>query len=113
MFPSHDHAGDTAYAILKEHGEKCDTMATASQFLKRVDNIEAKYSEIVNYGENEAYEREEEINDENEHFLHNILQNYLLILKKEFEYLTSEEAIIETIESNEYTFTEDGELKNA
>jgi hypothetical protein len=30
-------------------------------------------------------------------------------LKKEYEYLTSEETIIETIESNEYEFTENGE----
>lgn len=31
-------------------------------------------------------------------------------LEKESEYLTSEEAIIETIEANEYEFTEDGEM---
>ena len=30
--------------------------------------------------------------------------------EKEYEYLTSEEAIQETIEANEYEFTEDGEL---
>jgi predicted transcriptional regulator len=32
------------------------------------------------------------------------------MLQKEYEYLTSEEAIIETIEANEYEFTEKGEM---
>jgi hypothetical protein len=33
-------------------------------------------------------------------------------LEKEYEYLSSDEAIIETIEANEYTFTESGKLEN-
>jgi len=31
-------------------------------------------------------------------------------LSNEFDYLTSEDAIIETIEANDYYFTEDGKL---
>jgi len=32
------------------------------------------------------------------------------MLQKEYEYETSEEAIVETIKANEYEFTEDGNL---
>jgi hypothetical protein len=34
----------------------------------------------------------------------------LALLRREYDYLTSEEAIIETIEANEYEFTEEGKL---
>ena len=32
------------------------------------------------------------------------------MLRNEYEYLTSEEAVIESIRANEYEFTEDGKL---
>jgi hypothetical protein len=44
--------------------------------------------------------------------LKDILYEYLEMLRQEYEYQTSEEAIIETIEANEYTFLEDGTMKN-
>jgi hypothetical protein len=37
-------------------------------------------------------------------------KEYLSILRREYEYQTSEEAIIETIEANDYDFTEDGRI---
>lgn len=43
-------------------------------------------------------------------FLKDTLSNFLSILQKEFEYLTSREAIIESIECNEYEFLENGEM---
>lgn len=42
--------------------------------------------------------------------LNNKLSEFLDILKQEYEYLTSKEAIIETIEANEYEFLENGEI---
>ncbi len=42
--------------------------------------------------------------------LQNILNGFLGRLKKEYEYLTSKEAIIETIESNEFEFTDEGNI---
>jgi hypothetical protein len=41
---------------------------------------------------------------------HNFCREIYRALETEYDYLTSEEAIIETIEANEYEFTEDGEL---
>ena len=41
-----------------------------------------------------------------------ICEDLISDLRKQYEYITSEEAIIETIEINDYGFTEDGELFN-
>ena len=43
-------------------------------------------------------------------FRRSILEDYRIILQTEFEYLTSEEAIVEIIEANEYEFTADGHI---
>jgi len=37
-----------------------------------------------------------------------ILEDYLTILRNELEYLDSDDAVKESIEANEYEFTEDG-----
>ena len=71
-------------AVLENHGKMCDTY----KYVKSCDL------------------RKEQ---EREDFLRGLLEEYLSMLKKEYEYLTSEEAIIETIQSNEYEFTENGE----
>ena len=45
-----------------------------------------------------------------ENCLKEFIEEILDSLKKDYEYLTSEEAIIDTIEANDYDFTVDGEL---
>lgn len=40
------------------------------------------------------------------------LEDYLSILRQEYDYLTSEEHAREMIEANEYTFTVDGERED-
>lgn len=42
--------------------------------------------------------------------LHRMLNDFLSQLQKEYDYLTSKEAIIETIEANDYDFLETGKL---
>jgi hypothetical protein len=76
---------DIANAIIKNHGDVCNTYKIASEYLKNSD----------------------ELDDE---FLSDIEDEYLSMLNREYEYLTSEESIIETIEANEYNFLENGEL---
>ena len=77
---------DVKKAILKNHGKKCDTYKTAKSFDLRKNDFDA--------------------ND----FEYALLQDYLSLLSEEYDYLTSKQAIIETIEANEYDFTEDGKL---
>ena len=107
-----EYAEDTAKKIIAEHGEQCETYQTATNYLKECAELQQQYPEKLDEDLDDLnkYTREqarEEIDDE---FLKSILEDYWIILRKEYEYLSSEEAIIETIEANEYEFTEDGEI---
>jgi hypothetical protein len=88
--------------ILKEHGETCDTYKTAEKYMKQWEPVFSKYMETEE-GEEELMEIEAE-------FIKELLEDYSIILQKEYEYLCSEEAIIEAIEANEYEFTENGKI---
>ena len=90
-----DDAIDTARAILKEHGNTCETWQTAKDF----------YDVVAKDGENT--DNYESLCSE---FEYSILEDYRILLQKEYENLTSQQVIIETIEINEYEFTENGEL---
>ena len=90
-----DDTIDTARAILKEHGDTCETWQTAKDFHDTI----AKDGEDTKDYESLCLE-----------FKYSLLEGYRIILQKEYEYLASEDAIIETIEANEYEFTEDGKV---
>ena len=102
-------ACEVAQNILKEHGEKCETYKTASEFLEEWNPIFAEYMD-ENSEHYESYERQQELIDLENDFLNSLLEDYSIILQKEYEYLMSEEAIIETIEANEYEFYKNGKL---
>lgn len=81
-----------AKEIVNDHGKTCDTYKLASEFLESLTD-------------------DDDLNNELEHeFKRAISEEYLSMLRREYEYLTSEEAIKETIECNEYEFTEDGRI---
>ena len=85
----------TGEKIIKEHGNKCETYYTASEFISNREKLDID-------------EQEEELEELEQEFLKSLLEDYRIILQKEYEYQTSEEAIIETIEANEYEFKADG-----
>lgn len=92
----------TVIELIKEnHGESCETYKTALQYEKLI--LECPKDE-----EGETIENELEVIEDD--FRNSILEDYRIMLEKEYEYLTSKEAIIETIETNDYDFTIDGEL---
>jgi hypothetical protein len=89
----------TARNILENHGKNCDTFKLAEEFLK---DCERNGHHLLGQFEDwEDIERE---------FKRAIAEEYLSMLRREYEYLTSEEAIKETIECNEYEFTEEGKI---
>jgi len=97
---------DVANKIISTHGKTCQTYIISETFLKDREDIEFKYDdELIN---------EEQFDDMisalEEEYTNDIANEYLTMLEKEYEYLTSEEAIIEMICANEYQFTEDGKL---
>ena len=79
----YDDAVDVKKAIMKNHGKTCDTYQTVLEYDLRKNDVE-------------------------DDLLYSLLQDYLSILRKEYEYLTTKEAIIETIEM--YTFDLDGNI---
>lgn len=107
---------DVANNIIKNHGIQCETYNLANNYLR----------ELKEYSESNIIALENETDDlilcaiQNRHdealitladeFLEGLLQCYLVILKKDYKYRISDEAIIETIEANGYEFTIDGKL---
>jgi len=104
-------ANEVAENIFKDHGEKCETYQTALNFIKEWQPV---YNEYMNEDSEkyESIESEEELIYIESEFLKDLLNDYLKILQKEWEYLTSEEALTETINVNEYTFLECGKMFN-
>ena len=86
--------------IIGEHGKDCETHKTAKAFKEQLGKLSLA-------GEFAYENARDELRDE---FLPAIQEDYRIMLQHEYDYLTSKEAIIETIEANEYEFREDGTL---
>lgn len=106
-----ESAKEVAEAILREHGEHCETYATAKEFLK---NRAKFFSEVVldTDGNLKTQALEDELEEMETNFKKDLLENYATILQGEYEYLTGRKQVIEAIEANAYEFTEDGKLRN-
>ena len=104
---------NVAESIIKEHGESTNTHKTALQYISNLKELTEKLNSAEIYGE-ENYgiqaKIEGEIEESEQEFLSDLLEDYSIILQRESEYLQSRESIIETIEANEYDFTEDGKI---
>lgn len=99
--------------IIANHGEICNTAVTAATYLETYDKLVEKYSDGGNkyvVAEDKEYDFDQEADELQDDFLNAILEDYANILQDEYEYLTSEAAIVETIEANDYDFTEDGKI---
>lgn len=90
-----------AIKLIKEnHGKKCETYKTAMAYAKKFRTL-GKDTDGGERIEDEGLEDD---------FRNSLLEDYRIMLQKEYEYLTSEEAIIKTINANDYDFTEDGKI---
>jgi hypothetical protein len=98
-------AAEVAANIIRDHGEQCETYKTAQAFLDEINSLTMPDDDSDEFSEweNKMLELEDE-------FLKSLLEDYSIMLQKEYDYQTSEEAIVETIQANEYEFTEDGKL---
>ena len=105
-------AKEVAENILREHGESCSTVQTAKDYLV---TLKAETDKVLLEFANKEYPEDfledflhtKDIDNE---FLKSLCEDYRVMLQKEYDYLTSEEAIIETINANECEFTENGKL---
>lgn len=114
-------------SIINEHGKDCETHKTAlkhlEEFKSKREESDAKWEqEYPQDVRDECDERGDYYPDKDEYFDDNyredleddfkqeILEDYLILLRKEAEYLSSTEQAKETIEANEYLFTEEGDI---
>lgn len=102
-------ANEVVQNIFNNHGENCETYKTAQAFMNDWQPVFSSYMDETseNY---ESRESENKLQEIEENFLNDLLDDYSIILQNECEYLQSDEAIIEAIEANEYYFTIDGKL---
>ena len=104
-------AAEVAANIIRDHGEMCETFKTAQTFLNEFNPVFANYLD-ERHKDYESSESEQTMLDMEDQFLTSLLEDYSIMLQQEYEYQTSEEAIIETIEANGYTFEANGTLNN-
>jgi hypothetical protein len=88
-----DHEENVLDLILKNHGESSETYKIALAYKDKILDSDGNIDADI------ANDFKKELEEE-----------YLSILRQNYEYLTSEEAIIETILANDYDFKEDGTL---
>jgi len=99
--------------IIEQHGESCETYQDAIQYKKERGDLVKSYSngiDINTVTEENEDDFDDDCDDLDADFLKSLLEDYRIILSKEYDYLTGEEAIKETIQANEYEFTEGGKL---
>jgi hypothetical protein len=104
-------AYDTAQKIMKEYIETCEKFKTAKQFVKDWSELVAEHSDGIKLDEvddDKEYEFDIAADELEKEFTKSIGHDFLTMLQKEEEYLTSDEVVIETILANEYEFTEEG-----
>lgn len=112
---------DVCLAILKEHGETCDTHTLAVSTLEDIqalkDRIETDRNaldEADESYEDDLYALESELDEDldtiQSNFSDALLEEYASILQKELEYMQSREYLEEGIIANEYEFDEEGRI---
>jgi predicted house-cleaning noncanonical NTP pyrophosphatase (MazG superfamily) len=98
--------------IIENHGKDCDTHILAKEYQSKWNALVEKYStdnpEMVDVDNSDVFD--DLADDMEKEFSDSLLEEYLSLLVKDYEYQTSEKAVIETIIANEYTFNEEGEI---
>jgi|LakMenEpi03Aug12_release.lakeMendotaPanAssembly.Ray.scaffolds.fasta_scaffold1071204_1 hypothetical protein len=106
-------ANEVADLIKSNHGESCDTYKLACVFFDEYNDLVKKYSDGIETDkvhEDNEYDFDREVEELEEEFTKNLLEEYSIVLQKDYEDLWSDEAVSETIRANEYEFLEDGTI---
>ncbi len=106
-------ADDVASKIMTDHPQGSDTYNLAEEFLKDRDYLVRKYSDGVNknvVAEEKEYDFDNELDDLEYEFKKQLGEEYLSMLEQEYEYIQSDDYLIEMFEANCYEFTEDGTI---
>ena len=97
-----DNLEETSKSILHEFGDSVLIKQTAKNYIDEYEKIQA------NFKEDEDIEREVEILDDQ--YEKEYSEDILSYLRSNYEQDISDEAVIDTIEANDYDFTTDGKI---
>jgi len=104
-------AMESAWLVTDNHREDTPTYEIAQSFLTARSEIVWRHSDGVHIDKvaegNEA-DFDAEVDELETNYLKNMLKAYAKILQNESDYLQTDEAVIETIQANEWEFTEEG-----
>ena len=104
-----DTAEETAHKIMRDHGPSCETYQTAFEYLSTRSTILVE----ENLGQDEEDHQnyiDDELEEHDEELLRSLSEDYRRMLQREYDYLTTAEAIRETIEANDYEFDDNCSL---
>ena len=93
---------ETSKNIIEEFGDSVLIKQTAKNYIDEYNKIQA------NYKEDEDIERELEILDEE--YQKEYSEDILSYLRAKYEWEITDEAVIDTIEANDYDFTTEGKI---
>jgi len=101
-------------AVLTDHGPSCATYQMARKYRAKLAPIQSVIRDCADPETDDEYaaldNAETALEDLESEYEYDLREEYLAILTQEYDYRTSDEAIIETLELNEYEFTVDGEI---
>jgi len=110
---------ESCKAILKEHGEACETYKTSSEYLTKYNRLDNAKDEAIRALSFQDFEngKETDLGDQfetdvealTEEYQQQLLEDYSLMLQHEYEWLLADEQVEESIRANAYEFTEEGE----
>ena len=110
----------TAVACTQEHGAECETYKDSEQFLldlkTRHEAMESAIAALKESGDPDDKIADVEsafdgwLEDREAEYLHDMSENYRIMLNREYEYVTSDDYVEEAIRANEYEFTIDGKI---
>ena len=89
---------ETCEKIIETHGENCETYKIAERYIKEYNNIQ--HDEDL----------DEKLDDLDNEYQKEFSEEVLSMLRREYEYMTSDEYVIEMFQANEYEFTDQGKL---
>ena len=109
---------ETCELILKSHGENCETYKIAERYIKEYDSIKDKMDNLECIENDDSDEEhlnklmqlDKDLEDLDEEYQKEFSEEVLSMLRREYEYMTSDEYTIEIFEANEYEFTDQAKL---
>ena len=109
---------DTCDLILKFHESNYETYKIAERYIEEYNSIQEKIDDLEQYGNDDSDEEhldklmqlDMDLDNLDEEYEKEFSEEVLSMLRKEYEYMTSDEHIIQMFEANDFEFTNQGKL---